>query len=107
MRYVIIRVRDVPSMTSFWRGKIGLGPAYETVAWSEFYLENLVIALLYDEKALPKRTGIVFEVDNIHETVEKLKAKGVKVGEVNDIGFGLLAFFEDPEGNEYEIFQPR
>ncbi len=42
----------------------------------------------------------------IHETIEKLKAKGVKVSKIDNIGFGLLSFFEDPEGNEYEIFQP-
>jgi len=104
---MIVRVRNVPYMVSFWRDKIGLGPAYETDVWSEFHLENIVIALLHDENAHPKRTGIVFKVDNIRETVEKLKVKGVKVSEIDDIGFGLLSFFEDPEGNEYEIFQPR
>ena len=70
-------------------------------------LDNVVIALLHDEDARPKRTGIVFETDNIYEVVEKLGSRGVKVSEAADIGFGLLAFFNDPEDNGYEIFQPR
>ena len=107
IRYVILRVRDVPNMILFWKDKIGLKPSREANTWSEFPLENIVIALLQDKDALPKRTGIVFEVNDINETVERLKAKGVKVDEINDIGFGLLTFFKDPEGNEYEIFQPR
>jgi len=107
VRYVIVRVSDVSKIVSFWRDNIGLEPSYVTGVWSEIPLENIIIALLHDEDASPKRTGIVFEVDDIHETVEKLKARGVRVGEVSDIGFGLLAFFNDPEGNEYEIFQPR
>ena len=94
-------------MVSFWRDNIGLEPSYVTGVWSEIPLENIVIALLHDENTSPKRTGIVFEVNDIHEIVEKLKARGVKVSGINDIGFGLLAFFHDPEGNEYEIFQPR
>ena len=107
VRYVIVRVSDVVKMISLWRDKVGLRPSYETSVWSEIPLENIVIALLHDEKAKPWRTGIVFEVDDIYEAVKRLKVKGVEVSEVEDIGFGLLAFFKDPEGNEYEIFQPR
>ena len=107
VRYVIVRVSDVVKMISFWRDKVGLRPSYETSVWSEIPLENIVIALLHGEKAHSRRTGIVFEVDNIYEAVEKLRDKGVRVSEVEDIGFGLLTFFKDPEGNEYEIFQPR
>ncbi|MCE4614038.1 MAG: VOC family protein [Desulfurococcales archaeon] len=107
VRYVIVRVSDVSKMVSFWRDNIGLKPSYVTSVWSEIPLENIVIALLHDEDASPKRTGVVFEVDGIREIVEKLKARGVKVSEISDIGSGLLAFFNDPEGNEYEIFQPR
>ena len=107
IKYVIVRVRDVPRIASFLRDKIGLKPSYETSVWTEFPLENIVIALLQDNNASPKKTGIVFETDNINEIVKKLKERGVEVTEINDIGFGLLAFFKDPEGNEYEIFQPR
>ena len=107
VRYVIVRVSDVARAASFWREKVGLKPSYETSVWTEIPLENVVIALLHDENARPGRTGIVFEVDDIYEVVEKLGSRGVKVSEVSDIGFGLLAFFEDPEGNEFEIHQPR
>ncbi len=65
-------------MVSFWRDNIGLEPSYATGVWSEIPMENIVIALLHDENASPRRTGIVFEVDDIHEIVKKLKARGVK-----------------------------
>ncbi len=107
IKYVIVRVRDVSSIASFFMDKIGLKPSYKTSIWTEFPLENITIALLQDNNASPRKTGIVFEVDDINEVVGRLKDKDVEVSEINDIGFGLLAFFKDLEGNEYEIFQPR
>lgn len=60
--------------------------SYETSVWSEIPLENIAIPLLHDEKAKPRRTDIVFEMDDIYESVKRLKDKGV---EVSDRGYWL------------------
>ena len=46
--------------------------------------------------------------DNIHATLNELKAKGAEVaGEVSDQGWGLLAAVRLPDGSEFPIYQPR
>jgi predicted enzyme related to lactoylglutathione lyase len=46
--------------------------------------------------------------DDIHETLDGLRAKGVTVArEVSDQGWGLLAAIRLPDGAEFPIYQPR
>ena len=104
--YVIVFVRDMNLMLNFWRN-IGLNVRYSSDEWSELELDNLVLALHKDTNASPKDTGIVFQVNDIGEAVERLREKGTEVTDPQDIGVGLEALFKDPEGNLYHIFQPR
>ncbi len=103
--YVIVYVRDMDSMVAFWRDKLGFKPSYVSSDWSEFPLDNIVLALHHSRDAQARHTGIVFQVDNIHETVNTLKSMCIEVSEVRDIGVGLEATFIDPEGNKYNLFQ--
>ncbi len=103
--YVIVFIRDMNLMLNFWK-KIGLNVRYSSGEWSELELDNLILALHKDTNANPKDTGIVFQVKDIGEAVERLREKGVEVTGPQDIGVGLEALFKDPEGNVYHIFQP-
>ena len=105
--YIIVFVRDMDTMLDFWRNRIGLQARYSSSKWSELQLENTILALHKSTEATPRDTGIVFNVEDIEETVELLHEKGVEVTSPQDIGAGIEALFKDPEGNTYHIFQPR
>ncbi|NOZ31268.1 MAG: hypothetical protein GXO68_04905 [Crenarchaeota archaeon] len=105
--YVIVYVRDMDSMVSFWRDKLGLKPSYVSSEWSEFPLDNIILAFHHSRDAQAGHTGIVFQVDDIHETVNTLRNAGVDVSEVRDIGVGLEVTLTDPEGNKYNLFKPK
>lgn len=51
--------------------------------------------------------AISFYCDDIHATVEELRAKGVEfTSDVIDAGFGLLTTFKVPGGFELDLYQP-
>ena len=105
--HVIVFVRDMDSMLDFWCNKIGLRVQHSSGEWSELVLDNIVLALHKSVRTVPRDTGIIFNVEDIGETVRRLKEKGVEVTSPQDIGVGWQALFKDPEGNTYRIFQPR
>lgn len=45
--------------------------------------------------------------DDIEATVADLAAKGVKVGEVSDAGFGRVASLQVPGAGQLDIYEPR
>jgi catechol 2,3-dioxygenase-like lactoylglutathione lyase family enzyme len=46
--------------------------------------------------------------DDIHATLEELRAKGAEVARgVTDQGWGLLAAIRLPDGSEFPLYQPR
>ena len=45
-------------------------------------------------------------VDDLDATVERLRAAGAPVEEIQDLGFGRFAWATDPEGNRFELWQP-
>lgn len=58
----------------------------------------------------PTGTGngrICLKVDDIDEAVRELHERGVGTGEIEDVGTGMVAFFDDPDGNEICIWQDR
>ncbi|UCG45479.1 MAG: VOC family protein, partial [Candidatus Bathyarchaeota archaeon] len=54
-----------------------------------------------------KRTGIVFDTDDIHALYERLKKQGVEFTRkpTKALWGGLVADFLDPDGNELEVVQ--
>ena len=47
-------------------------------------LDNLILALHNDTYAIPKDTGIVFQVKDIVGAVERLREKGIEVNNPQD-----------------------
>lgn len=51
--------------------------------------------------------AISFYCDDIHATVEELRAKGVEFTRpIEDHGYGLVTFFRVPGGFEVQLYQP-
>ncbi len=54
------------------------------------------------------RQELYLMCDDIHATLDELRAKGVEVArEVDDRGWGLLAAIRLPDGTEFPVYQPR
>ena len=52
--------------------------------------------------------AISFYCDDIHQTVRKLRARGVEfTDEVTDVGYGLRIHFQMPGDVEVQLYQPR
>ena len=48
---------------------------------------------------------LCLRVENVEQTLNDLRAKGVRTGPAVDKGTGVLGSFEDPEGNEICLWQ--
>jgi catechol 2,3-dioxygenase-like lactoylglutathione lyase family enzyme len=62
-----------------------------------------------DPHAAPSGThAISFYCDDIHATVEQLKAKGVEfIRPIEDHGYGFVTFFKVPGDFELQLYQPK
>jgi len=96
---------------TFLRDKIGFKATDVGDGWLIFHLPEADMGCHpSDEKhGAPSGThDISFYCDDIRQTVEELKQKGVKFkGEIEDHGYGFVTYFEVP-GNFYvQLYQPK
>lgn len=127
---VLLRTRDVGRMVSFYEGVLGfklndrLGDdRYRPgITWAELDApardarEPEVELLDEGTHALPPasrdgsagRAIIAFKVDDIHDAVAFLGESNVGGSlEIIEESWGWFSYFEDPDGNDLEVFQYR
>lgn len=111
----IIHVSDFKRAVHFYRDLLGLHLIAETSEWAEFRIGESRLALQsgadpslpYPHHA-PGYVGISFEVDDVVEAYEILKAAGVEfLRPPTEQEFGMLAVMRDPDGREIMLFEPR
>ncbi len=118
IRGVNIKVRDQDRSANFWTEQVGLEvvsdvvmPDFAPRRWLETGAasRNALMILhwpIFDEVEF--FSGITFTCDDIHQTYEELKAKGVEfVSEPFLAGFGWWATFKDPDGNVFVLRQEK
>jgi predicted enzyme related to lactoylglutathione lyase len=71
-----------------------VGGGYFSVLWNEWV-----------DRAPGSASGVVFEVDNIDDTVANLRGKGVEVEDVYDTPVCRITSFTDLEGNKASLHQ--
>lgn len=116
LSYVIVYVQDVVKAIPFYRDKLGLTVKTQEEGWVELETGSVTLALHALEKG-KKHPGklengpiIVFNVDNIYETVDSLKSRGVTIEGKPEVACdagdheGLCVSFYDPEGNHFSVF---
>lgn len=106
-----IYVSDLERSVRFYRD-IGFTVKFieDDGVWAEFDLGETSFALLQRPKergkVQPRKTRIMFEVDQIEEMKKHLIALNVKlIGEVRNEPYGKLLTFEDPDGHWLEFFE--
>jgi predicted enzyme related to lactoylglutathione lyase len=104
---VYLYVRDMERSTAFYRDVIGI-PLEGDGHWAEATFSDGVRFALHEAhgEVSPGTINVDLEVADIDETVRRLRAAGVEVGEIARESFGCFAEFTDPDGYVLELFQP-
>ena len=104
---------DAPALRAFFRDKLGFKATDVGEGWLIFDLPEADLGCHPTEEkgrevAASGTADISFYCDDIHQTVEELKSKGVDFkGEIEDHGYGLVTYLKAP-GNFYiQLYQPK
>jgi catechol 2,3-dioxygenase-like lactoylglutathione lyase family enzyme len=104
--HAIIYSRDAEADRSFFRDVLRFGSVDAGGGWLIFKLPPAELAMHPDETG--GRHELFLMCDDVHATVEELKAQGVEiVREVTDEGFGLASAIRLPGGGELGLYEPR
>ena len=110
--YVMVNVSDMKRSVAFYRDALGLGLRFESPEWTEFDTGTTTLALhgggvgsdqppAGDPSKIAGACSIGFNVDNVDQTYEELKAKGIRfvMPPTQREGEGIkLAVGLDPDG---------
>lgn len=102
--FVAVAVSDIERARKFYEEGVGLKPTSSaaSVPWIEYDLGTLTIGVGCHPDWKPSRDGtsIAFEVDDIDESIAKMKEQGVHfdTGKI-ETPVCWMAIFRDPDGN--------
>ena len=104
---------DAPGLRAFLRDKLGLKATDVGDGWLIFDLPEADMGCHPSdetgEHGAPSGThDISFYCDNIEQTVEEMKSRGVKFkGGIEDHGYGLVSYFYVPGDFCIQLYQPK
>jgi predicted enzyme related to lactoylglutathione lyase len=111
-------VDDMAQAIAFYRDKLGLRLLSESPHWSVFDVGGVRLGL-HKAEGNPRRSSIphtgiyagatvTFKVRGIRQEIERLQKAGVRfIGDVVDEPFGILAVFQDLDGNIMKLMEPK
>ncbi len=108
---VYLYVSDMGRSLAFYRDLFGIPLESEDPSWAEATFPTGVRFALHqahgDEPALGSGTMRVnLEVADLEEAVERLRAAGVEVGEIQRDSWGAACPVRDPDGYRLKLYQP-
>ncbi|HVE61021.1 MAG TPA: VOC family protein [Chitinophagaceae bacterium] len=102
---------DAAGLREFFRDKLNLKATDVGDGWLIFDLPEADLGChpSDEEHGAPSGTpDISFYCDDIEQTVNELKEKGVKFkGEIEDHGYGLVTYFYVPGNFSIQLYQPK
>lgn len=107
--FVSVPVTDLAKSTAWYRDTLGLEQIGEG-AWPEFQLGENVSLYLLDPTNIgqefrgPHTSSIALRVADVGSAKSQLESRGIEFrGETFDTGVCHMAFFSDPDGNEFML----
>jgi len=107
--FVSVPVTDMERATRFYRDTLGLDQVSDR-RFPEFQLGENVSLYLVDLSSIgrewsgPHASDIALRVADVAETRRELESRGVEFsGETLDTGVCHMAFFRDPDGNQFML----
>lgn len=97
-------------LRTFLRDKLGLKATDVGEGWLIFDAPEADLGVHPTDQGEPASgtADISFYCDDINETVETLKSRGVEfTQEVQDHGYGLVTYFKVPGDFKVQLYQPR
>lgn len=104
---------DADGLRAFFRDKLGLQATDIGDGWLIFDLPEADMGChpadaSGEDGELSGTHRISFYCDNIYQTVDELKSKGVVFkGAIEDHGYGFVTFFKVPGDFYIQLFQPK
>jgi predicted enzyme related to lactoylglutathione lyase len=106
-----VRVADPKALYAWYEQHLGIsGAGYGYSFPRETQKASIAVSFFSktsDYFPVTQPAMLNFQVDDLDGVLEKLTAAGVKVDpKRDDSDFGRFGWFEDPEGNRVELWQP-
>jgi catechol 2,3-dioxygenase-like lactoylglutathione lyase family enzyme len=106
--HTILYAEDAERARSFLRDVLGLPWVDVHDGWLIFTAPPAEMAVHPAEGPAVGRQELYLMCDDVHATVEELRAKGVEfTSPVTDQGWGLLTTLAVPGGGDLGLYQPR
>jgi len=103
---LILRQPNIAAAVDFYQ-KLGLKLKFHLKdAWAEMVLGSIKIGLCPADVSAEHRTGIVFEVENLHAFYAAFQDTGIFIGEPKEAVHGIMVSFKDLGGNIIDLYQP-
>jgi len=106
---VWLPVADIDRAVQFYEQKLGLSTNQREDEWAELDANGLRLGLNARER--PNGDGgavVAFQPEGgLDRAVEELQGKGVAFpGGISEHPWGRIAAFEDPDGNDLQLYEP-
>ncbi|MBL8879010.1 MAG: VOC family protein [Phycisphaerales bacterium] len=106
--HALIYSPDAEKARAFFRDVLGLRHVDAGEGWLIFALPPAELGVHPEEGDEKGRHELFLMCDDVHKTVDELKAKGVEFTRpISDQGWGLLTTLRMPGGRELGLYQPR
>src|SRR3981081_3768868 len=106
--HALIFNKDADAVRAFFRDVLGFASVDVGGGWLIFALPPAELGVHPTAGDQPRFPELDLMCDNIEQTVDELKAKGVEFpSPIQDQGFGLVTRFKIPGGAELALYQPR
>jgi catechol 2,3-dioxygenase-like lactoylglutathione lyase family enzyme len=101
-------VSDLDRSVDFYRNVLDF-PLVSRDFVARFDIDGVLVELVPAASERPAsgsgNARLCLQVQDIHESVVQLQTRGVETSDVKAVSGGLLAFFNDPDGNELCLWQ--
>lgn len=104
---IILMQHDLDAAVSFYL-RFGLSLKFRMKEkWAEFEIQGVKLGLCPTSQDMQgRRSGIVFEVDDVRALYAALKDEVTFIGEPVEALHGVMVSVQDPGGNILDLYQP-